>query len=378
MNYKSWVLLLFSFVPEFLVAQGPASNWYFGNNAGLYFFGSKWPASLRDGKMKQREGCATISDNQGNLKFYTNGVTVWNRNHEVMPNGVNLNGHQSSSQSAIIIPKPGSTTIFYVFTTDAGAYENPPNNGVHYSIVDMTKEKSMGDVVKKNVLLISTATEKLSAVYASNGTDVWVVSHGWQNNFFYAWLVTPEGVADKPVVSRTGSLYEGGYSTEGNSIGCLRISPDGKKIASAIYEEKFFELYDFNDSTGVVSNPQSIQLPFGRTLAYGVEFSPNSRLVYISIYQPSEIYQFDIFAGTQFQIADSYIKIADPIAKNVSTLQLAPDGRIYCALKSKWIGCITNPNAIGMDCKYNDQFAYLDVGKMNLGLPNFIVSYFKK
>ena len=88
------------------------------------------------------------------LKFYTNGVSVWNRNGDVMPNGVNLDGHQSSSQSAIKIPKPGSTTIFYIFTTDAGAYENPPNNGIHYSIVDMTKEKSMGDVVKKNIELI--------------------------------------------------------------------------------------------------------------------------------------------------------------------------------------------------------------------------------
>ena len=190
-------------------------------------------------------------------------------------------------------------------------------------------------MVKKNVQLIATACEKISAVYSSNGKDVWVVSHGWQNNFFYSWLVTADGVSSKPIVSRTGSLYEGGYSTEGNAIGCMKISPDGKKIASAIYEEKFFELYDFDDSTGIVSNPQSIQLPFGRTLAYGVEFSPNSKLVYISIYLPSEIYQFDVYAGTQFQISDSYIKIGDPISKNVSSLQLAPDGKIYCAMIGK-------------------------------------------
>ena len=232
-----FVLVLF---PLMSVAQGPASNWYFGNNAGLYFFGSKWPVSLRDSEMKQREGCASISDNQGNLKFYTNGVTVWNKNHDVMTNGVNLMGHQSSSQSAIIIPQPGSNTIFYIFTSDAGAYENPPNNGIHYSIVDMTKQKGTGEVIKKNVQLIASSSEKLTAVFAANGKDIWVMAHGWQNNFFYAWQVTDAGVSEKPTVSRIGSLHEGGFSTEGNAIGCMKFSPDGKKLATVIYEETFF------------------------------------------------------------------------------------------------------------------------------------------
>ena len=370
-----FVLVLF---PLMSVAQGPASNWYFGNNAGLYFFGSKWPVSLRDSEMKQREGCASISDNQGNLKFYTNGVTVWNKNHDVMTNGVNLMGHQSSSQSAIIIPQPGSNTIFYIFTSDAGAYENPPNNGIHYSIVDMTKQKGTGEVIKKNVQLIASSSEKLTAVFAANGKDIWVMAHGWQNNFFYAWQVTEQGVSEKPIVSRIGSLHEGGFSTEGNAIGCMKFSPDGKKLATVIYEEKFFELFDFNDSSGLLSNVKSVQLPMNRTLAYGVEFSPNSQYLYISIYLPSEIYQFDVNAGSQYQILDSGILVGDPVAKNVSSLQLAPDGKIYVAKKSKWLGCITNPNEQGLSCKYLDEYAYVNVGKMNLGLPNFITSYFKK
>jgi hypothetical protein len=37
-----------------------------------------------------QEGCATISNSSGQLLFYTDGITVYNRNHQVMPNGTGL------------------------------------------------------------------------------------------------------------------------------------------------------------------------------------------------------------------------------------------------------------------------------------------------
>jgi len=50
-----------------------------------------------------------------------------------MPNGTGLFGHNSSTQSAIIVNKPGATDSFYIFTVDA----NERNlYGVRYSIVD--------------------------------------------------------------------------------------------------------------------------------------------------------------------------------------------------------------------------------------------------
>ncbi|TXI67741.1 MAG: hypothetical protein E6Q46_02540 [Flavobacterium sp.] len=74
-------------------AQGEANIWYFGNKAGISF-NSGVPVPLLDGQMQADEGCATLSDANGNLLFYTNGITVWNRNHQIMPNGTGLMGHQ--------------------------------------------------------------------------------------------------------------------------------------------------------------------------------------------------------------------------------------------------------------------------------------------
>src|SRR5262245_45104469 len=95
-------------------AQCEANNWYFGRYLGLGFnSGSAIP--LNDGMLNTTEGVATISDAAGNLLFYTDGIKIWNRVHQVMPNGSGLFGNPSSSQSAVIVPKIGDPTRYYVF-----------------------------------------------------------------------------------------------------------------------------------------------------------------------------------------------------------------------------------------------------------------------
>ena len=108
---KIITISLFLIIAASLFAQKQAAHWYFGENAGLDF-NSGSPIALTDGQMQTTEGCATISDYDGNLLFYTNGVTIWNKNHQIMVNGENLNGDFSSTNSAIIIPKPGDITIY--------------------------------------------------------------------------------------------------------------------------------------------------------------------------------------------------------------------------------------------------------------------------
>lgn len=104
---KQLTLILFTFLLNFhlLIAQNQANNWYFGVNAGLTF-NTTPPSALTDGVVNTAEGSATMSDASGNLLFYTDGITVWNRNHQIMPNGTGLLGDPSAAQSAIIVPKP--------------------------------------------------------------------------------------------------------------------------------------------------------------------------------------------------------------------------------------------------------------------------------
>ena len=115
MFLKQGILFFFFLFTSFVYSKGEANIWYFGQNAGLDF-NSGVPVALTNGQLVTDEGCATISNSSGQLLFYTDGVTVYNKNHTVMVNGTGLLGHSSSMQSATIVPKPGSSNLFYIFT----------------------------------------------------------------------------------------------------------------------------------------------------------------------------------------------------------------------------------------------------------------------
>src|SRR5688572_17230395 len=83
-------------------SQVEFSKWYFGNFSGLDFTSSP-PTFLSNGAINTSEGCSSVSDLNGNVLFYTDGVTVWNSNHAAMANGNGLFGNQSSAQSAVIV-----------------------------------------------------------------------------------------------------------------------------------------------------------------------------------------------------------------------------------------------------------------------------------
>jgi hypothetical protein len=247
---KDYLILLMLIGASFVgIAQKEANIWYFGEQAGLDFNGGI-PTALLNSAMNKDEGCSSVSDSNGNLLFYTSGINVWNRNHMQMPNGFGLAGHESSSQAALIVPKPGSNTLFYIFTTDAFFYAN----GLKYTVVDMSLQGGLGDVISKNTPLHTPTTEKLTAVKHANNTDIWVITHGANSATFNAYLVTAAGITP-PVSTTIGAIHSGGGTTGTlNAIGCMKASPDGTKLALALYNMNLAELFDFNASTGVVSN----------------------------------------------------------------------------------------------------------------------------
>lgn len=169
-------------------AQKEADNWYFGIRAGLSF-ASGSPVALTNGQTNTIEGVATISNRNGQLLFYTDGITVWNKNHQVMQNGTGLKGHPSSTQSGVIVPQPGNDTMYFVFTTGAGG-----QGGLRYSVVNMNLDSGRGAVTQKNNLLLDPSCEKITAVRHCNNKDVWVLGRQWKSDLYHAWLVTRNGL----------------------------------------------------------------------------------------------------------------------------------------------------------------------------------------
>lgn len=353
-------------------AQKQTAFWYFGEFSGLDF-NSGNPIALTDSQMTTIEGCATMSSPDGELLMYTDGVTVWNKNHDIMQNGTNLNGNYSSTNSAIIIPKPDTDNLYYIFTVDHLAQ----SNGLQYSKVDMNLDNNLGSIIpsKKNIVLHTPTTEKITAVKHQNDIDWWVLAHKWNSQDFTAYLVTNAGIQN-PIISTIGTNITG--STD-NSVGAMKFSPDGKQIAIAnSFENRQVQLFDFNDVTGIVSDLKTFGGFNGSaTNVYGVEFSIDSKLLYVTDYLGS-IYQFNTELSTESGINSSRIVIANNV-ENLGAIQIAPNGKIYVAKdQNEYLGVIENPNIIGIGCNYINNGIYLNGKKSSFGLPPFIQSYFWK
>jgi len=341
-------------------AQQELMKWYFGEYCSLDF-SSGSPLTFGTSSMNKDEGCASISDANGNLLFYTSGIQVWNRNHQQMPNGFGLNGHNSSTQSALIIPKPGSTNLYFIFTVDAfmGSY------GFRYSIVDMNLQGGNGDITTKNALITNPVAEKLIAVKHANNVDYWVIVHKGSTNAFYAYLVNNNGISSSPVISNEGTTPVG----NGSEIGYLHASPDGTKLASAIYGMSLFDLLDFDNSTGIISN--AVSSPASYPDLYGIEFSPDGSKLYIS--SDMSMYQFNLQAGSTSAIFSSAVLVGTSTSQYIGAIKLAPDNKLYfTTFFNSNLGVINDPNSLGTACNFNENAVFLGGNHCYAGLPNFI------
>ena len=169
---KFVVLFLFFFAAVAANAQKEATNWYFGLKAGITFRNGT-PVALLDGQTAASEGTAVISDkNTGDLLFYTDGITVWNREHGVMENGTGLYGGSSSTQSALIIPHPSDGNLYYIFTNTGDMARIDPEPALWYSVVDMRLDGGRGAVIVKNTKLIDSVSEKTDATLHCNNRDI--------------------------------------------------------------------------------------------------------------------------------------------------------------------------------------------------------------
>jgi gliding motility-associated-like protein len=415
MKTTAFFVLVLYLITAPLFAQKEAATWYFGERAGLDF-NSGSPVALTDGKLATNEGCATISDKDGKLLFYTDGSYVYNKNHQVMPNGSDLLGDSSSTQSAIIVPKPRNPYVYYIFTVDQPLPANhvlydPPNNGLNYSQVDMRLDNGLGDIVptEKNVHLVTynpndneeaiyKCSEKITAVQHGDGISFWVITHFIDN--FYSFKITTQGVNNNPVKTATPlNIPTGGYVV--NALGYLKASPNGKKIAIANNSSRRTTetgprnqtvrntgnvlLYDFDSVTGVVSNEITL---LRNSDPYGLEFSSKTKKIYVTenhfdstgdIILESALIQFDLKSPN---IPSSKTIIETSATYISGALQLAIDEKIYRAgypvgdYTSNRLSVINNPESDGSSCNYKQDAINLNTGYAKQGLPPFITSLF--
>lgn len=362
-------LVLFTlFFTSIAFGQHEGDYWFFGQEAGVHFDEGE-PEVLLNGVLSTQEGCAAISTpDTGELLFYTDGSTVYNKNNEVMLNGTGLNGDASTTQAAVIVPKPGSNSMYYIFTAD----DVGGPDGLQYSEVDMDLDGGLGGITSfKNVMLQTPISEKLTAVKNVNTNSFWVMTHAMENNKFYAFEVTAQGIATTPVTSTVGPIFTGSDDNYGG--GYMKFSPNGKKIALANLRQQL--LFDFDANTGMVSNAiilWDISNEDNDEMSYGVEFSPNSKILYFGVVSLA-ILQYNLEASTAQGIINSKQEIPYFVSLG---MQLASNGKIYIN-SGTHLNVINSPNNVGIDCDFQENAVDLQGQFSGIGLPNFVQSFFE-
>lgn len=360
-------------------AQQRAKNWVFPKFEVDF---NVAPAQVtHDFAPSSKAAMGVISDENGQLLFYSDGVDVWNRTHAKMPNGTNI--HPSPDAEAImesiVIPKPGDVNLFYIFSLSG--------NGLSYSEVDMSLDGGLGDVTQKGVQLLEVEKYlneelgQLSATFHANGTDVWLVTRHKSTCFLI--LITEEGVSNEvleqtigPIASHYGDYWDGQ----------VKFSPDGRRLAATLYENKGIVVFDFNNSTGVLSNP--IVDDFSEFIpddAFGMwvgslEFSSDGTKVFAYDSWNLALYRVDLaLFGSG---PDAVTKIYS--GGGLSHFQLAPDGKIYSLNErnngSYFLGYIENANGGAHEAEFVVEGIPVDLDANEYwGLtPNFIQNYFFK
>jgi gliding motility-associated-like protein len=362
---KKIVVIILFCTAHFSFAQREANLWYFGDEGGIDFNSCEPVTSYN--RIKSTEGCTVIANGLGELQFYTEGTTIWDKNHDVMYNGRDLGGHRSATQSSMIVKRPGASNEYYVFTID----ERGKSNGLMYSTVDMTGASGLGVVTTKNTPLIAPVVEKIHAVRHANGEDVWVSVHGFENANFYSFLVTAAGVNTNPVISNVGPVISG---TELATIGAMKFSPNQKKLAIANYEHGV-GLYDFDNNSGLFSNPVEVT---NRLYSYGIEFSKSNNLLYLStsyLDLDNKLLQYDLQAAIIQDSETLLFDLAD--AGGIGSIQIAPDSKVYVSIIGRdYLSVINEPDRLGAACEFVEDGFYLDGGTAKGGLPLFLSPIF--
>lgn len=393
-HMKSIIIsILFFVLASTTYAQKEANWWYFGNNSGLNFNNLQTVTSSKGlstpdmpapvtGPLNTGEGSFTLSDSDGNLLMSGDGVTIYNRLNAVMANGTGMLGGSSSTQSGIIVPVPGSDSLYYAVSV----MNNEGAAGITYSIVDMSLNGGNGAVTStKNVQILAGPTdENVTATRKRDSPNFWLIHRRLSNSatagcVIHVWEITPTGIENHQVypfaIQPPTTVFFNNFD------GYLKASSDGTKIISAVGGSAIrsgFITAVFNPKTGVPTDVK-FRNPSPFSFYYNMEFSPSGKNVFLTgqNYSPTtnraplqQITWNDLRNTTN----DATYIPADTVY--VSSLQLAADGRIYgVRVSRKEMVVVMNPEEdyAAADVRYFPNYL---INNATFGLPNFMSAFF--
>ena len=336
------ILLLFSSFSLF--AQGEYNNWCFGQNTWMDF--NSGAPVLKVSSIQGTGSSSTISDKNGNLLFYADYLNIYNSNHSIMVNGSGVS-NIDLIQSISILPFPCTDSLYYLFFFFDSVRSGQLVRDLKYHIINMNKNNGLGEVIQKNILLDTNITLGLGMTRHSNNRDYWITYQKDDTNIFYSRQITSVGIGSK-ITSQLG-LNKTWH-------GALKFSSDSKHLVSCTFVEQKIYHYDFNNSTGILSNAFELNLP--SSLPFPVttssQFSPDLSKLYVTTL--SDLIQYDFSSNNPSIIANSSV-ILTPINNTIGYIDiaLAPNNIIYISTGPFLnLATISQPNNLGLACNLNN------------------------
>ncbi len=294
MFYRSIFILLFS--SSFIAVWAQAVPiWVAGShdfpdsvpgytNVIIRFEGGSTQVDSTDLRMNFESTAAAISDEQGQLAFYTNGCSVANAAGDTLLNGAGLNPGEIAEMScpqtgylcpkgAMILPWPGDPGRYCL--VHLGARYEPSRKltfgPLYYSVVDMSAQGGAGAVTSKNNLLLDGDLEPFTAVRHGNGRDWWIVIPVYATNQYHLFLLSPSGITALPEQAI-------GPVMSCKRIGSSTFSPNGLRYGRQ--QNCQTVVLDFDRCTGIFSGPITLTTPAYSFGGGGIAFSPDGRRLF--------------------------------------------------------------------------------------------------
>lgn len=321
MKKISFYIWSFLFATNFFFGQNINDHWQLGKS-DLNF--STNPVTVST-VSNLGHGNASISDDNGNLLFYTDGLKVYNKNHQEMLmtsssyNTIGVLQGFVQSQPVLIVPHPGNNKQFFVFTTCNGVFIGESSHtGYSYSyyIIDFSDVQyplgkiinpNIGSTLYYNILKDSSGDLKYDFTFrpltcVKNSTNDGYFVIGQRASItgvrLLSYKITTSGLNPVPIESEINSSIGFQYSTYDDAFqtkasGVIKFSPNGLKLGELVILNKSiqnanvntsssrFVTFDFNNVTGVFSNYNLVE-DNSSTLGASVDFdfSSDSQKVY--------------------------------------------------------------------------------------------------
>ncbi len=375
---KKWLFILL--VNAYWVqAQNQNNNWFFGTYLGMNFSNNiMTPIPDNTSIMYSPAASSSLSDNAtGNLLFYTNGTTVFNKAHTAMPNG-QLKTSPYVSNCMVV---KGSNKKHLIFYTNE-------NNIIYYAMVDMSLNNGFGDVVYKDSLLGTNMDLQFTAVRLPNNQGHWLVTHKKGDNRFFSYKIVDCTINKTPVISIAGQPT---YSNTQYLYGKLITNRRGDKLAYIFSNSDInsadpciVQEFSIDKKCGTITLSKSVFDFLGGIYAKSgyVCYDSSGRFLYVSYYTSSDLFflcQYDMNTAnpgsSRVIIANSHESIGD--------LQIGSNGKIYLAgsenrtFTSK-ISVINKPWLQGANCDFKQNSIQLSkqpfLGSIGTEhFPNFVL-----